>query len=518
MTNDSRTKKSIRNIAFLTGGKLIHVLLSFFARTLLIRYLGIEILGLDGLFTSIISVLSLAELGLSSAVIFSLYAPIANGGKGKIAAYINLFQQIYAIIGVGITVVGLAIIPILPKLIRLPADVENINLIYILTILGTSVSYFFSGRRIILEADQKKYVVTVVDTICSTVMQLIQIIVMVVYKNYIFVLCSRILCNLISNLCVQCIGNKQYPYLADGCKEGLSKKERRALFSNTRAVLCHKIGGVFVTGIDNLVISAFIGTVITGIYSNYLMLINTVTAFITVGLNALIPSVGNLMVESSDIKHHYKVYETVVLMNYVVSTFCSVVLLCLLNPFVELWLGKEFLLDESVVLLLCIIFYISTMRYGIGAFCTAAGYFKETVKKPIMESLINVLVSLALVHKLGLYGVFLGTLCSLLLGSVWVDPYILYKKWFKKDFLCHWKVYIRMVLFASAIGGISVLICRGISFERDYMGFVLKLLVSCLCTSVLVAVSTLFLPGHTALYNRIKKYWNKGKKNKENIF
>ena len=502
--NNSRTFNSIKNVSVVIISKLLQIFLTFITRTLLIRKIGIEILGLDGLFTSILSVLSLAELGLGSAIIFSFYEPLIKNQEKKIAAYITFFRKVYALIGIAITLIGVSLLPVLPLLINLPSDVNNLNLIYVLTVMGTSVSYFFSSKRIIFEADQRKYKVTVIDAICNAYMQIAQILLIIWFQDYIMVLVNRIVFVILSNVIIEKAGNSQYSYLKQGKHCKLENKEIKKLFVNTGCVLCHNIGGVLVTGTDSMIISAIISTIVSGIYSNYVLIINSVTTFITIAINSIIPSVGNLKAESASVEHHYSVYEMVLLVNYIASSFCTSMLFCLLNPFIEIWLGKQYLLSVNVVIVLCINFYISTMRYGIGAFCTAGGYFKETILKPILEAIINIVTSIWLAKEIGLIGVFIGTFLSLVLGSVWIDPYVLYKRWFMKSFKTHIVIYMKMLLSTVVFTGILYFVSENIKIENSYGELAVKCGVVGIGAVLFIFITTLKLPGRNMLVKKIK--------------
>lgn len=502
--NESRSKNSVRNVGIVFGSKILQMVLSFLVRTLLIQKLGSEILGLDGLFSSVITVLSIADLGLGSAVIYSLYTPIAENDKKTITAYVIFFNKIYVVIGIVIMAIGFSTLPILPYIVNLNEPVAHLEIIYLLTIAGTSASYFFSSRRIIFEADQKAYKYVSIDLVFNILLQLTQIFVIIIFQNYIFVLINRLIIALLNNVVIYIRGNKEYKYLSKYKQEKLGKTQKQDLWTNTGVILCHKVGGVLVSGVDNTIISAFVGTIIAGFYSNYLLIISSITSFITIGINSLVPSVGNLKATNEDIEHHYDVFKELLLINYVLSSFAAIMLYSELNNFITIWIGKGYLLDEGVVLLLCINFYISTMRYACGTFNTAAGYFKQTVIKPIAEGVLNLIVSIVLVREIGILGVFVGTTLSLLLGSVWVDPLVLYKKWFKRSVKQYAIWYCEMATFTGIIGLLVTLV--GSCFQpTGFMTLMMHaIIVGVICMS-LVLMTTIVFPGRKDLYHRLKR-------------
>lgn len=506
---ETRVKKSVRNVAVIFISKIFQMLLTFLVRTLVISYLGDVILGLDGLFSSIITVLSIADLGLGSAVMFSLYEPIANHEEKRIAAYISFFDKVYSFIGVMIFAFGVITIPVLKYLIILDTPVDNIAIIYLLTIFDTAVTYFFASRRVIFEADQSSYKITTIDLFFNVGLQLTQIFIILITGNYILVLSFRAVWALLNNLLIYHKGNAYYKYLKIYKNEKLGREEIKSLWANIGYIFCHKVGGVLVSGVDNTIISAFVSTLVAGYYSNYLLIINSITSFITIGLNALIPSVGNLKATTDDVNHHYRVFKEVVLINYILSAFAGVMLLAELNNFISVWIGKDYLLENNVVLLLCLNFYISTMRYGCGAFNTAAGYFKQTIIKPIAEGILNLVVSITLVQQIGIIGVFFGTLASLLLGSVWVDPYIIHKYWFKRSIHGYTIQYIFMLGMTVGIGA-AVCSLGSLYMPTNFIELFLHGMICAIVCGLLVLVTTLLLPGRKEVYKRANSLMHKG--------
>ena len=388
-------------------------------------------------------------------------------------------------------------------MVNLDTSVNNIEIIYILTILSTALTYFFASRRIMYEADQSSYKITVVDFVFNVGLQVAQILIILLFKEYIVVLIIRAVFALFNNIAIYLKGNAQYRYLTKYKREKLKRDNIIALWKNTGAIMCHKVGGVLVSGVDSIIISAFIGTLFSGYYSNYLLVITSITTFITLGLNALIPSVGNLRVTTESTEHHYRVFKEVLLTNYFMSAFAGVMLYVELDNFINIWVGSKFLLEKEVVFLLCINFYISTMRFGGGAFNTAAGYFKQTLIKPIAEGIINLTVSLVLVQHIGMLGVFWGTTISLILGSVWVDPYVLYKNWFRRSSLEYFGQYAIMLAFTFGIGTIMHF-AGSLYMPQNFIELVIHALVSAFACVILVLLSTLVLPGRKDLFQRVK--------------
>lgn len=466
--------------------KLLQILFSFLFRTVIMRYIGNEILGLDGIFSSILNMLNMADLGISTAVTFSLYKPLADGDDRKVFAIMSFFQKFYMGVGVFVLTAGFLLIPALPYIVNIPDGTQNAVLIYILSVISTAATYFLSSRRIIFEADQETFRLSVVDTVTMIVTQVAQIVLLLVLKNYIAVLILRILCNLASNTFIFLYARQKYGFFRTYKKIPLSKEDRRGLLGNTGAVMVHKVGGVLVSGTDNLIISVMLNTLLVGFYSNYQMVIGSIGALVIMVITAVTPSVGNLKVTSDDIEHHYATFKIINGIGFYLTSFCCICLACLLQPFILAWGGEEYLLDPVVVLILCMNFYLSTMRFPINAFLTAAGYFKKTMFKPLLEGVINLVVSIVLTYYIGLAGVFIGTTVSLVAGSLWVDPVVTYRHWFKKNPARYFGTYAVGLLLTAGLGAGCYFLSQTFALSNAWADFIVKaVMVAGISASVL---------------------------------
>jgi len=499
---NSRQTNSVLNVLVMLLAKFFQIVLTFFIRRTLIVNLGEEILGIDGLFSGILSVLSLADLGINTAIIYALYNPISQKDEKKIAAFVAFFKKAYILVGLFILVVGVLLTPFIEKIVNLDKNIENINLYYVLTIFYTAASYFCSSRRVIFEADQRNRIVTMIDALANVASQVGQVLIILLIKDYIIVLLCRIVFSIIGNAYIYYLGDKEYLYLKKYKHLKLCKSEKNALLKDTGAVLCHKIGGVVVNSTDSIIISAFMGIVLAGYYSNYITVINGVSIFVTGVFSVIIPSIGNLKAETSDVEYHYTIFETVFLANYLLSGFCTVVLFSLINPFISVWLGEKYVFNSLTTFLLCINFYLTTMRYGVGAFCTAGGLFKETIIKPIVESVVNLVVSIMLVQHYGLSGVIIGTIASLIVGSIWVDPYFLFTRWFNKSVKMYYVYFSIMFVIVCMLSMLSFKIISLIEME-GIMGFIAKMVISCVVGAVGVFVTARYFPGFVDLRERL---------------
>lgn len=423
---DSRTKNSIRNIFYTVGGQLSKEFLAFIVRTVFIRTLAIEYLGVNGLFTNILSFLSLAEMGVGSALIFAMYKPMAEHDKIKLQMYMSVYKKVYTSIGFFVLGVGFALTPFLNYFMKERPDIPHLELIYILYVLNTGATYFFAYKGSIFNADQRAYVVTNNTTIFTIIQSLVRIVVLVTTHNFIAYLALSIAVVYLQNFNIARKANKAYPFIKERPEEHLPKEEAAALKKNIRALLMHKIGLVVLNSSDNIIISRFIGVLSVGLYSNYSLITNAVKSTFDMIIGAIGTSVGNLCAKEK-IEKVYQVHNAILLLNIWIGSFCVICLFNLLNPFITIWLGEDFLFPISTVLAIVISFYIQvTMRAG-EMFKTASGLFWYDRYAPVAQCIINVIVSILLAKKYEITGIFIGTSVAMLLTKWWTTPYVLFK-------------------------------------------------------------------------------------------
>lgn len=423
---DSRTKNSIRNIFYTVGGQLSKELLAFIVRTVFIRTLAIEYLGVNGLFTNILSFLSLAEMGVGSALVFAMYKPMAEQDEVKLQMYMAVYQKVYTAIGFFVLGVGFALTPFLDYFMKERPDIPYLELIYILYVLNTGATYFFAYKGSIFNADQRAYVVTNNTTFFTIIQSVVRIVVLITTHNFIAYLALSIVVVYLQNFNIARKANKAYPFIKRHPKENLPKEEATALKKNICALLMHKIGLVVLNSSDNIIISRFIGVLSVGLYSNYSLITNAVKSTFDMVIGAIGTSVGNLCAKEK-IEKVYQVYNTILLLNIWIGSFCVICLFNLLNPFITIWLGEEFLFPTSTVLAIVISFYIQvTMRAG-EMFKTASGLFWYDRYAPVAQCIINVIVSILLAKKYEITGIFIGTSVAMLLTKWWMTPYVLFK-------------------------------------------------------------------------------------------
>ncbi|WP_369900597.1 lipopolysaccharide biosynthesis protein [Bacillus manliponensis] len=447
-----RTKNSLKNMFHGTLGQFISIGMGFLVRTAFIYTLGIEYLGIDGLFTSILMMLSLANLGFDTAMIYSLYKPLAENDYYKVQALMNLYRKAYQLIGLIVLVIGLLILPFLSYFMNGEEKIDNITVIYLLFLLNSVTSYYFTYKQSIIIADQRNHIISKIHTSFMVISNITQIILLLITKNYIMVLLSQVIIRIIENIYIANRVNKLYPYMRERSNAVLSLDERKSFFKNLYALFLYRISGVVINGTDNVVISKFSSLTLVGVYANYLLIINTVNTFISYLFYSITASIGNLHVTESKEKK-YSIFCVLHFVNFWIYGLCSIFLWNLINPFLTVWLGESYVFDKYIVFVLVLNFYTSGMQNAATTFRETTGLFIKGKYNPIIASIINIVVSIVLAKQIGVAGVLLGTIISRLCTYFWYDPYIIFKSIFNKPVKIYFLKYaLYMVLvFISAI-------------------------------------------------------------------
>lgn len=477
-----RTSSSIKNLIFSLVGQAAGVGINFVARIVFLQILTAEYLGINGLFSNILSMLSLMELGVGSAMTFSLYKPLAENNKEKVKSLMLLYKKAYIIIGILILIIGVAITPLLPYFIdEMPNISENINLIYILFVVNTSISYFYTYKRSLIISDQRRYIATAYRYGFYFFLNVAQIIVLYITRNYIWYLVTQIIFTFMENVTLSIKADKMYPYLKEKSAEKLEKADTDKIKKNVIAMIGHKIGGIVVNGTDNILLSKFVGIVEVGIYSNYYLIINALNIVLGQVFTAITASVGNL-VATTEKEKVYDIFKKTFFLNFWLYGFSSICLLVLFNNFITIWLGNEYLFTMDIVLVLVINFYITGMRKAVLTFRDATGLYWEDRYKPFAESIINLVFSIILAKAFGTIGVFIGTFISTMTTCFWVEPYILYKYEFKLGISQYIKKYIIYTILTIIVGFITVILSNLISIS-GILGFIIKVIICIIVTN-----------------------------------
>lgn len=435
-----RVKNSIFNIVAGLGNQIIITLLGFISRTVFINSLGIAYLGINGLLTNILAMLTLAEAGIGASIMYSLYKPIADNNQVKINVLMNFYRKAYMVIALVVLLLGLSIMPFLKYIIK-DSNVEDLYLIYGIFLLNTVLPYFYVHKNTFLNVCQKGYIVTGIYSVSSIVSTCLKIGILHFTKNYILYLVVDSSITIITSIFLSITVNKMYPFLKNRISSKLDSETKNNIIKNVKAIVLQNIGNYLIFGTDNIIISSFISVAAVGLYSNYNMLIEICRTFINQIFNNIYHSIGNL-VANENIEKVYSIYKVYMLLNFWLYSFFTIVLYIVIEPFISLWLGPEFLMDKGVLMILMIIFYERGMRNSITTIKTTSGIFHEDRYAPLFQAAINLIASIILVQYIGIAGVFIGTLVSALAVPFWATPYLVYKKVFNKPVRGYFLKYI----------------------------------------------------------------------------
>ena len=451
MKQRSRTENSIINSAMSIVTQVLTVVLNFAVKTVFIKMLSDEYLGVNGLFTNIITMLSLADLGIGIAIPYSLYKPLAKKDEHKINVLMNFYKKVYTIIGIAVLLIGLSLTPFLGLIIKdIPKNVPHLSLIYILFVIHSASSYFFVYKKFLIDSDQKGYITSRIIFTFSTLLSIIQIILLVTTKNYILFLLSSIILVIIQNIYISSKANKLYPFIKNKTDEKLEKEDMEGIKKNVSSLFIYKVGTVIMNGTDNIIISKFIGLIIVGFYSNYVLIINSITTVLNQIFNAITSSIGNLVVTTNK-KRSKEVYDNLNFANFWLYALFGVCIIVLINPFINIWIGKKYVMGFSIVFLLVLNFYVLGMQSVTNSFRNAYGLFWIAKYRPIIMVIINIVISVVLVQFIGIEGVLIGTLISRLVTTAWLDPYIVHKYGFEISPKSYYIDYLKYLVIFIAI-------------------------------------------------------------------
>lgn len=425
----SRVDNSIRNTVYALITQLLSMIVSFAVRTVFIYTLGKYYLGFNGLFSNIFSLLSLTELGIGTAIVYSMYKPVAQGDYREISALLNLYRKLYYIVGMVVAALGLSLLPFLNYLVSGIQNVPELKEIYLLYLISSVISYFFVYKKSILIVYQQDYISSRISLMVNFIQGMIQIVILLIWHNYIFYLVVLIFAVVFDNWLNSLYVDYKYPYLKKYRLERIDKETKQRIYTNVKAIFISRISSAVVTSTDNLLISAFVSTIALGLYSNYVMLISVVNTLTNRILDSLTGSVGNLIAVES-IERVYIIFKRVWFINYWLVTFSSISFFILANPFITLWIGKSYLLNGGIIFLIALNLFMRLIRNTLIMFNNAFGHFVELKKKNIIEPVINMVISLIflLVFKMGIIGILLGTFVSNISTNFWVEPYLIYRR------------------------------------------------------------------------------------------
>lgn len=482
----SRTQKSVRNIAFSIAYQLITLFSNFIMKTILIKNLGIQYTGVSALFTDILTVLSVAELGFSTAVSYALYRPLYEKDDIRIAKIMRLYQKIYRVVFSVVITAGIVCLIFLKYIVKDVPDIkENIHIIFIFFMLKTAVSYLFIYKATLIESNQEKHILSAIGMVICILTTISEAVAVAVFKSYIGYLAVMVTMVIVQNVIISLVANHRYPMLKNKCNESLSLAERKEIFKNVRALAIYKISGALQKGVDSVIISAMLGTSLVGFLSYYKMIVNNVDSLFGQVFEAIKPSVGNLAASENG-ERQYSVFKKMCFLSFSIGNFIAVSLITLLNLFITLWLGSNYLLGADIVIMLAADIYIITMVRPYESFRNANALFVQGKYRPAVMVILNIALSIGLANKWGLSGILFATVAARLLTHVWYDPWLIYRKVFHKPFSQYIKMKISYVLTVILNCVLLYEVCNIISLSNQWAEFCIKALLCAVVPNIVL--------------------------------
>ena len=485
MQKRSRTTYSMMNMGVGFAGYFLNTIMGFVCRMVFVRCLPAEYLGINGLFGNILSMLSLAELGIGTAIVFALYKPIAENDEEKIASLMKFYGVAYRFIGIVVIIAGLALLPFLSFIIGdTPQIKENIYIIYVIYLFNTALTYFFSYRASLLVAAQRNYVQLGISYLVTTIQSILQIGALLLFKEYMAYLLIQTAGTFAFNIIISRKAVHDYPYIIKKDISPLPREEKKSLFKNVKALTVSKVSELLVYGTDNIIITYFQGLVTVGAASNYTLLSGVVSTLTNQIFNSLVASVGNLnAIENKE--RQYKFFKILQLANFVIFSWAAIGICFVSSDLVELFFGPSFVLDKSIPFVLALNYYLVTMQSAANTYRSTLGLFKYGQYILIFTAAINLGLSIWLGQIWGLFGIYIATAIARILTNTWYIPYAVFKHGLNRKPSEYFILYFKYFVVISIEAAICYFVCNIMHFHI-VLNVVLKLL---LCTTVPLGMS-----------------------------
>lgn len=449
MQAGSREKNSIRNVIFGYTNQVFSLILYFIARTVFIEVLGAEYLGISGLFSDVLKMLSMADLGFGIAMSYSFYQPVAEHDETKIAALIHFYKKIYNGIAVITTLVGVMLIPLLKYIVNMDSDMPYLTIYYLFFLADTVISYLFVYKTSIITASQKNYLISKYQMIVNISKTIIQIGALIAFRNYFVYLFISILATLANNLLASYKAENLYPEIKLGYSE-LDSTSKKTIVENMKSVFIYKLSSVLLTGTDNTLISIIVGTMWVGIYSNYNLVINGINNLINILFTSVTASIGNLVVTEKSEKR-YEVFRIMNLISLIISAVTVIIMANLINDLIFVWLGKPFVLSNDIKIAILCNFYLGNILRPIWSYREATGLYMKTKYIMLIAAILNCVLSIILGYKWGMAGILFASAISRISTYFWYEPRLLFTNYFEEKTNDYYLAIIKNVLLTVTL-------------------------------------------------------------------
>ena len=482
-----RVKNSVKNIYVAIFTQIVIIFLGFWSRKVFIDNLGTEYLGVNGLLTNILSMLSLVEGGIGGSIVYNLYKPLAENDEEKIIALVQLYKKLYFILAIVILGLSTVMYLFIGDFIKVDSGIKFVGVVYFIFVFKNVVSYLNAHKWSLINADQKGYILAKYNLIFNIITTIAKIIVLNVTKNYILFLLIELGIFIVQNIWNGRIVNQRYSHIKTKKKYKVDKETKNNLITNVKALFLHYVGGYCVFGTDNILISYFVNIKTVGLYSNYIMIVGQLGSLLMPVLNGISASVANLIVKESKEKV-YEVFKITYLINFWIYSFCTIFLYNLLEPFIDWWLGDGLLLNRLAFIFILVNFYITGLRKSVLIFKDKGGIFTNDKYVPLIEAVINLGASIILVKYFGLAGIFMGTTISTITIPLWTQSKLVYDKIFEKSVVEYFKKYFYYLILTLIVGVLTTISCNILVQGTGFIDLVFRGIICVLVPNIIYII------------------------------
>lgn len=449
--NSKRTLNSTKNIVVGVTNQIVMLILGFISRNVFISVLGLEYLGMNGIFSDVLGMLSLVDLGFGTAMVYSFYKPIADKDTNKISALITFYGRIYNYIAGAVTIIGIGLIPFLKQIINTEISYDQLVIYYIFSLSNVIITYLFVYKTCIISASQMSYIVTSITMLFSFLKTVVQIILLLVFENYVAYITINVVFSFLINYYSSKKAEKIFPYIKQ--KGVLSKEEKQAVFKNLRSIFIYKFSSVLLVATDNIFISNLVSTIAVGLYSNYLMLENKISAFVKIFFTSLTASIGNLIFTENASKR-YAIFCAMQSISFILCGTVTISYGCLVNDVIKIWLGEQYLFSKDIVVMIVLNMYLSFVLQPLWSYREATGLYRKTKYVMLITAATNIILSVLLGRLWGVAGILAASVIARVSTYFWYEPYLLFNLYFERSV---WKYYksmgLHFILTFVSLGG-----------------------------------------------------------------
>lgn len=477
MAEKTRSEYATLNIITGLGGYIVNFLVGIVSRMVFTRVFSAEYLGITGLFSNVLGMLSLAELGIGSAIVYALYKPLAENNEGKIASLVKFYGKCYRVIAVVVLVIGLAVIPFLDLIITDPPAIkEDLRILYLISLFNTVSGYFFAYRHSLLQAAQKTYIINITSNVITVVQNIVQIMLMLFVGEYIVYSLVIAFFSMLTNLIVAEIAKRHYPYIKGKKAAPLEKQEKKSIAANVRALTIDRIGALLVNSTDNIIITNLSGLIQTGIASNYTMLSTSINTILEIVFRSVNASVGNHNA-TNDTESRLRLFKAINLANFWMYAWAAIGFFVVSTDVIRLMFGESYQLPLSVAFIIALNMYMVGMQNAVWTYRNTLGLFRYGRYLVLLTAAINLVVSIALGKVWGVFGILAGSAISRALTNTWYSPYSLYKYGFGMSVKKYYLRYLGFLVLLVVTGGVCWGICSVIELSSLMATIIIKIIV-----------------------------------------